>query len=82
MEDLLVAHVTTDARNILHEHEHMPQHDVRTRLGCVRTPHMWYDLVFFILYALPKLLSGVNSVGVNRILHGTSHVKLYRIKVQ
>jgi hypothetical protein len=76
-----VTYITEIARNALHGHEYMRQHDVGRRLGRVRTLQVCTNLVCCILHALPKLLSGVNNVGVNRIFHGIPQIKVYRIEV-
>jgi hypothetical protein len=76
-----VTHIATNAQNVLHGHEHMRQRDVGTRFGRVQTPRYGKNLVCCILYALPELLSGVNSAGVNNIFRGTPQVEVYRIEV-
>jgi hypothetical protein len=44
-------------------------------------PNCGTNLVRCILYALPKLLCGINNVGVSRMFHGTPQVKVYRIEI-
>jgi hypothetical protein len=45
-------------------------------------PRCGANLVCCILYALPWLISGVNSVGVSHIFHGTPQIKVHWIKVR
>jgi hypothetical protein len=59
--------VTHNAQTAFHGQEHMRQHEVATRSRRIRTHRVWYETHRRSLYALAKLLSGVNNVGVDRV---------------
>jgi hypothetical protein len=79
-ENLFVTHYNKYSKVSPWAWTHAPV--VKTRLGRFRTSQVWYESRLCILCALPKLVSGVNSVDVNSIFHRTPQVKVCRIEVR